>query len=142
MKNNKTTVVKGNSTKRSWNLVDLSGQSWGRSATKIAPLLIGKHKIDYSPNRDAGDYVVAINASKISITGKKLDQKIYYHHSGFTGNLKELTLRQLFKKDPRQVIYLAVRGMLPKNKLRSKRLTRLKIFIGDQHQYADKFKKS
>jgi large subunit ribosomal protein L13 len=141
MKNNKTTVVKGNSTKRSWNLVDLSGQSWGRSATKIAPLLIGKHKIDYSPNRDAGDYVVAINASKISITGKKLDQKIYYHHSGFTGNLKELTLRQLFKKDPRQVIYLAVRGMLPKNKLRSKRLTRLKIFIGDQHQYTDKFKK-
>ncbi len=141
MKNKKTTVVKGNLINRSWHLIDLTGQSWGRTATKIVPLLIGKHKVDYSANCDAGDYVVAINASKIKITGKKLDQKIYYHHSGFTGNLKELTLRQLFKKDPRQVIYLAVRGMLPKNKLRSKRLTRLKIFIDASHQYPDKFKK-
>lgn len=141
MKNKKTTVIKGNLINRSWHLVDLAGQSWGRTATKIVPLLIGKHKVDYSTNRDTGDYVVAINATKIKITGKKLDQKIYYHHSGFTGNLKELTLRQLFKKDPRQVIYLAVRGMLPKNKLRSKRLVRLKIFIGSEHPYADKFKK-
>ena len=139
--NNKTTVTKGNLITRNWHLVDLAGQSWGRTATKIAPLLIGKHKVDYSTHRDTGDYVVAINASKIKITGKKLVQKIYYHHSGYTGNLRELTLKQLLEKDPRKVIYLAVRGMLPKNKLRSKRLTRLKIFVDDQHTYQDKFKK-
>ena len=141
MKNNKTTVVKGNHVDRSWHLIDLAGQSWGRSATKITPFLIGKHKVDYSTHRDAGDYVVAINAGKIKVTGKKMVQKIYYHHSGYTGNLKELTLKQLFAKDPRKVIYSAVRGMLPKNKLRSKRLVRLKIFVDDKHTYTDKFKK-
>ena len=137
---NKTTVIQGNHVDRNWHLIDLADKSVGRSAAQIAPLLMGKHKVSFSFHRDDGDYVVAVNASKIKITGKKLKQKIYYRHSGYAGNLKELTLKQMMAKDPRRVVYLAVRGMLPKNKLRKKRLIRLKIFIDDNHQYNDKFK--
>ena len=137
---NKTTVIKGNHVNRNWHLIDLADESIGRSADQITPLLMGKHKVIFSFNRDDGDYVVAINAAKIKITGKKLKQKIYYHHSGYAGNLKELTLKQMMAKDPRQVIYLAVRGMLPKNRLRKNRLLRLKTFVDDRHQYNDKFK--
>jgi len=137
---NKTTVIQGNHVDRNWHLIDLADKSVGRSAAQIAPLLMGKHKITFSFHRDDGDYVVAINAAKIKITGKKLKQKIFYRHSGYAGNLKELTLKQMMDKDPRQVVYLAVRGMLPKNKRRKKRLIRLKIFIDDNHQYNDKFK--
>ena len=138
--NQKTTVIKGNQVNRAWHLIDLASLSWGRSATKIAALLMGKHHVSFSPNRDDGDYVVAINAAKIKITGKKLKQKVYYHHSGYAGNLKELSLKQLMDKDPRRVIYLAVNGMLPKNKHRKPRLGRLKIFTGSDHKYSDKIK--
>tara|TARA_Y100000310_G_scaffold314154_1_gene363250 strand:+ start:53 stop:496 length:444 start_codon:yes stop_codon:yes gene_type:complete len=138
---NKTTVTKGNQVDRNWHLIDLADKSVGRSASKIAPLLVGKHKLTFSFHRDDGDYVVAINAAKIKITGKKLKQKIYYRHSGYAGNLRQLTLRQMMDKDPRKVVYLAVRGMIPKNRLRKNRLLRLKIFVDDQHQYNDKFKK-
>ncbi|MBU3935048.1 50S ribosomal protein L13 [Patescibacteria group bacterium] len=141
MNQQKTTVLKGNQVQRNWHLIDLEGLSWGRASAQIAPLLIGKHKVTYSSHRDDGDYVVAVNASKINITGKKLKQKIYYHHSGYAGNLKELSLAQMMKKDPRQVIYLAVRGMLPKNRRRQDRLARLKIFLGPDHKYGEKFKK-
>ncbi len=137
---NKTTVLKGGSVDRNWHLIDLADKSIGRSAAQIAPLLIGKHKVTYSSHRDDGDYVVAINAAKIKITGKKLKQKIYYRHSGYAGNLRQLTLKQMMAKDPRKVVYLAVRGMLPKNKRRKPRLVRLKIFVDDNHQYSDKFK--
>lgn len=139
---NKTTVLKGNHPDRDWHLINLSGQTLGRVASEIAQLLIGKHKPYFSFHQDLGDYVVATNAKKIKTTGRKLKQKIYYHHSGYTGNLKELRLEQLLKKDPRKVIWLAVRGMLPKNKLRKKRLSRLKIFVGQKHKYADKLKKN
>ncbi|MFZ2153491.1 MAG: 50S ribosomal protein L13 [Microgenomates group bacterium] len=136
----KTTVTKGNIIDRKWHLIDLSDQVLGRVCVKIANILQGKDKIDYSPNRDAGDYVVAINAAKIRVTGKKMTDKIYYHHTGYAGHLRELTLEQLMKKDPRQVISIGVRGMLPKNKLRARRLTRLKIFIDANHTYNDKIK--
>jgi len=136
----KTTVTKGNSFERSWHLVDLSDQTLGRVCVKLANLLMGKNKVDYSPNRDAGDYVVAINAKLIHVTGNKLKDKIYYHHTGYAGNLKELSLAQLMAKDPRQVIYHGVMGMLPKNKLRDRRMTRLKIFVDKNHSYNDKIK--
>ncbi len=136
----KTTVTKGNNIDRQWHLVDLNGQTLGRISVKIATLLQGKNKVDYSPNRDAGDYVVAINAKNIQVTGKKLTEKIYYHHTGYAGHLKEFTLGQLMKSDPRKVIHHGVLGMLPKNKLRHDRMTRLKIFVGSEHPYNDKIK--
>jgi large subunit ribosomal protein L13 len=136
----KTTVTKGNSFERSWHLVDLQDQTLGRICVKLANLLMGKNKVDFSPNRDAGDYVVAINAAGIHVTGNKLKDKIYYHHTGYAGNLKELSLGQLMEKDPRQVIYHGVMGMLPKNKLRDRRMSRLKIFVDQNHTYNDKIK--
>ncbi len=136
----KTTVTKGNLIDRKWHLVDLEGKTLGRACVAIASLLMGKGKVDYSPNRDAGDYVIAINSKKIVVTGNKLKQKVYYHHTGFAGNLKELTLGQLMEKDSRLVISHGVKGMLPKNKLRDPRMTRLKIFIESEHPYNDKIK--
>lgn len=136
----KSTVTKGNSFERNWHLIDLNEMVLGRISVKIANLLMGKNKVDYSPNRDAGDYVVAINAKNIRITGNKLKDKVYYHHTGYAGHLRELTLGQLMEKDPRQVIEHGVKGMLPKNKLRDRRMTRLKIFVDANHTYNDKIK--
>jgi len=141
MKKTKTTVTKGTLQNRKWHLIDLEGQVLGRVATKIASILMGKNLTTFSPNRDDGDFVVAINASKIVVTGKKLKDKIYYHYSGYPGGLRELSLETLMKKDPRKVIEHAVAGMIPKNKLRRIRLTRLKIFIDDQHSYNDQITK-
>lgn len=140
MNQNKTTTIKGNQPQRSWHLVDLKGQILGRVCSQITKLLIGKHKLTYSPHRDDGDYVVAINASDIRVTGKKMKQKKYHYHSGFAGNLKTLSLKQLFSKDPSRVIYQAVSGMLPQNRLKKKRLSRLKIFNHQNHPFADKLK--
>jgi len=137
----KTTVLKGSNPKRSWVLIDLSGKTLGRVATEIAAILMGKNKPTFSYHRDDGDYVVAINSDAIVTTGKKMKQKIYYHHTGYAGHLKELSLKALMAKDSRRVIELAVRGMLPKNHLRSKRLTRLKIFAGAEHKYSEKIGK-
>ncbi len=139
MKQN-TTFTKGNNPKRDWHLVDLDGQTLGRAASNIAKILMGKHKADYAPHRDAGDFVVAINANKIKVTGQKLTQKIYYHHSGYDGNLKEFSLQVMMAKDPRKVIEHAVSGMLPKNKHRDLRLKRLKVFVGSKHPHTDKVK--
>lgn len=139
MKQN-TTFTKGNNPKRDWHLVDLDGQTLGRAASNIAKILMGKHKADYAPHRDAGDFVVAINANKIKVTGQKLTQKIYYHHSGYDGNLKEFSLQVMMAKDPRKVIDHAVSGMLPKNKHRDLRLKRLKVFVGSKHPHTDKVK--
>jgi len=137
----KTTVLKGSNPKRSWVLVDLSGKTLGRVATEIAAILIGKNKVTFSYHRDDGDYVVAINAKDIVVTGKKLKQKIYYHHTGFAGNLKEMSLKELMVKDPRRVIEFAVHNMLPKNHLRSLRMRRLKISANAEHKYTDKIGK-
>lgn len=136
----KTTVIKGNTIERKWHLIDLADKTLGRVCVDIASLLMGKNKIDFSYHRDDGDYVVAINAAKIKVTGNKLKDKIYYHHTAWSGHLKELTLQELLKKDPREVISHGVYGMLPKNKLRDKRMTRLKVFVDSNHKYAEKFK--
>ncbi|EKD56906.1 MAG: 50S ribosomal protein L13 [uncultured bacterium] len=121
--------------KTNWHFIDLEGQILGRVATKIALLLMGKQKTDYLPNLDNGDFVVAINAAKIKVTGKKLTDKSYYSHSGYPGGLREITLEQLLKKDPRRVIENAVKNMLPKNKLQDRRMVRLKVFPGTEHKY-------
>lgn len=136
-----TTVLKGSQVERAWHLVDLKGKTLGRVCTEIAQILMGKDKPTFSYHRDDGDYVVAINAADIVATGKKLKDKIYYHHTAWAGHLKELTLGELMRKDARKVIAHGVYGMLPKNKLRDVRMTRLKVFIGADDKYADKFTK-
>ena len=137
----KTTVTKGNQVQRSWHLIDLSNQTLGRVCTQIAQILMGKDKLAFSYHRDDGDYVVAINAADIKVTGNKLKEKLYRHHTHWAGGLKELTLAEMMQKDPRLVITRGVYGMLPKNKLRDIRITRLKVFVGADHPYADKLTK-
>ena len=136
----KSTITKENTVVRKWHLVDLAGLTLGRVSVKLANLLMGKDKPSFSFQRDDGDYVVAINSDKIVVTGKKLTDKIYYHHTAFAGHLKEMSLKDLLQKDSRQVIIHGVNGMLPKNKQRDRRLARLKIFTGEQHPYGDKIK--
>jgi len=138
----KTHSVKKSEIKRVWRLVDARGQILGRLATKIANLLIGKNKSYFVPHLDCGDYVVVINASHLKVSGKKAQQKKYYRYSGYPGGLKETTFSQQMVKDPTKVIRHAVGGMLPKNRLRDKRLARLKIFAGEEHPYKDKIQSS
>ena len=125
-----------NNPNRKWHLIDLSGQTLGRISTRIAGLLIGKDKATFSPNLDDGDFVVVINSDGIKVTGKKLTDKSYYRHSGYPGGLREITLGEQIKKDSRRVIEIAVKGMLPKNKLQDPRLRRLKVFKNAVHPYA------
>ncbi len=136
----KTYAPRAKDIKRDWHLINAENKILGRLATQASQWLIGKHRPNYAPYLDMGDYVVVTNAAKVVFTGRKMKQKMYYHHTGYLGNLKELTLKQMMAKDPSRVIRLAVRGMLPKNKLRAERLKRLKIFNGYQHPYADKLK--
>jgi large subunit ribosomal protein L13 len=137
----KTHATKANEIKRKWHLIDLKGQVLGRVASKMAQILMGKNKVYFTPALDCGDFIVALNAQDIVVTGRKAKQKTYYRHSGYPGGLKSLTFEQLMAKDPRKVIRLAVKNMLPKNKLRDKRLARLKVFVTEKHDYQDKFKK-
>ena len=120
---------------RKWYLIDAEWKTLGRLAVEIAKRLIGKHKVSYSDHWDAGDFVVVVNAEKIKVTGKKLLQKIYYRHSWYKWNLKEFTLDWMLKNRPEKVIWLAVRWMLPKNKLRKRRMKRLKIFVWPEHKF-------
>jgi len=119
---------------RKWFVIDAEGQTLGRLASEAAILLRGKHKPVYSPSVDTGDYVIVINAEKIVTTGKKLDQKLYRSHSGFVNGLKEVKLRTMLAKKPEQVIWLAVRGMLPKNNLGRGMLRKLKVYAGAEHK--------
>jgi large subunit ribosomal protein L13 len=128
-----TPFLKKEEVERKWWLVDAEGKILGRLASQIAKILMGKHKPQYTPHADCGDFVVVINAEKIRVTGKKMDQKFYRFHSGYPGNLKEFTLREMLKRNPKKVIYLAVKRMLPKNRLRKRRLKRLKIYVGSSH---------
>jgi len=137
----KTTVLKGSQVERKWHLIDVKGQTLGRICTQIASLLMGKDKVTFSYHRDDGDYVVVINSDEVQTTGKKLKQKIYRHHTHWSGGLRELSLGEMMTKDSRKVIVSGVYGMLPKNKLRDQRMTRLKVFVGSEHKYADKFNK-
>ncbi len=125
---------------RAWHLIDVKGKVLGRVATEIAQLLIGKNKSYFIPHLDCGDYVVVINSDKIQVTGKKRKNKIYYSHSNYPGGFKEVSFDQQMKKDSRKVISMAVRGMLPKNKLQDERMARLKVFPGEEHDYKDKFR--
>ena len=118
-----------------WHLVDASGRTLGRLATEIASRLRGKHKPEFTPHVDTGDYIVVINASKIRVTGKKLKDKIYHHHTGYIGNLKSISLEKLLEKAPEQVITKAVKGMLPKNKLGAVMLKKLRVFSGPEHDH-------
>jgi len=138
----KTRSIKKSEIKRNWHLIDAKGQILGRLATKIANLLMGKSKPYFVSHLDCGDYVVVINASQVKVSGRKAQQKKYYRYSGYPGGLKETTFFQQIVKDPRKIIGHAVAGMLPKNKLRDKRLVRLKIFAGEEHPYKDKIQNS
>ena len=121
---------------RKWYVVDAQGQTLGRLASEVAKVLRGKNKPIYTPHMDCGDYVVIVNADKIVVTGKKLDQKIYYHHSGFVGGMKETTLREMLQKKPEQVVELAVKGMLPKGSLGRQMYTKLHVYAGAEHPHA------
>src|SRR3954454_18835460 len=120
---------------RAWYVVDAEGKTLGRLATQIAGVLRGKGKPAYTPHVDTGDFVVVVNAEKIRVTGNKLDQKIYYRHSGYPGGLRERTLREQLDRRPEEVLRKAVKGMLPKNKLASAQLRKLKIYAGPNHPH-------
>jgi large subunit ribosomal protein L13 len=132
----KTTLAKNETVTRGWVLVDLNGKVLGRAATRIADILRGKANVLYTPHVDAGDFVVAINAAKIRLTGKKLTDKIYYKHTGFRGGLKETPAGKLLEKDPTALIIKAVKGMLPKNRMQDHLLKKLKVYAADQHPHA------
>lgn len=131
----KTFSPKKEDIKRNWYLIDAEGQVLGRLATKIANLLRGKDKVTFSPHMDCGDYVVVINADKVKLTGRKEYLKKYYSHSGFPGALKEITAEKLRVKKPTKILELAVKGMLPKNKLRDGMMSKLKLFEGAEHTH-------
>ena len=132
----KTVMANAQTVKSEWLLVDAAGMPLGRVASQVASILRGKHKPTYTPHCDAGDYVVVINAEKITVTGKKLDQKIYYRHSEYVGGMKETTLKEMLAKKPEKVIELAVKGMLPKGPLGRAMLTKLHVYAGAEHPHA------
>ena len=121
---------------RKWYVVDATGMTLGRLASEVAKVLRGKNKAIFTPHIDTGDYVIVINASKVKVTGKKLDQKIYYHHSDYVGGMKETTLREMLAKKPEKVIELAVKGMLPKGPLGRQMFTKLHVYAGADHNQA------
>jgi len=121
---------------RKWYIVDATGCTLGRLSSEVAKVLRGKNKPTYTPHIDTGDYVIVINADKIKVTGKKLDQKIYYHHSDYVGGMKETTLREMLDKKPERVIELAVKGMLPKGPLGRKMIKKLHVYAGAEHDHA------
>ena len=137
----KTYTPKAKDISRNWHVIDAKDKILGRVSSEIAQLLIGKSKPYFAPHLDCGDYVVVINADKVKVTGNKLDQKVYYHHTNFPGGLRSENLKDRMSRKPELVIEKSVKGMLPKNKLQSKRLVRLKVFTGDKHPYEDKLKK-
>ena len=120
---------------RKWYVVDATGHTLGRISSEIASILRGKNKPTYTPHIDTGDYVIVVNADKIQVTGKKLDQKVYYNHSDYVGGMKETTLREKMAKKPEDVIYLAVKGMLPKGPLGREMITKLHVYAGADHKH-------
>ncbi len=132
----KTYVVKGSEIKREWYVVDAAGQTLGRLATTVANVLRGKHKPTYTPGLDVGDFVIVVNADKIVVTGDKLEQKKYYRYSGYPGGLRETSLAVMLRNHPTRVIELAVKGMLPKNRLGRAMIKKLKVYAGETHPHA------
>ena len=131
-----TYVATKDSIERKWLVIDAEGMVLGRLATEVAKLLRGKHKPTYTPFLDTGDNVIVINASKVVLTGKKLDDKIYRHHSGFPGGMKEIDYRTLMAKNPEKALELAVKGMLPKNSLGRQMFRKLHVYAGPEHEQA------
>jgi len=131
----KTYNAKPGEIERDWLIVDAEGKTLGRLATQIADRLRGKGKTSFTPHVDTGDFVVVINAEKIAVTGKKLEQKMYYKHSGYPGGLRERTLQEQLNRQPTEVLRKAVKGMLPRNKLGAAQLTKLKIYAGPEHPH-------
>ena len=121
---------------RKWYVVDAEGQTLGRLASEVAKVLRGKNKPIFTPHADTGDYVIIVNAEKITVTGKKLDKKIYYHHSDYVGGMKEATLREKLAKNPVEVVELAVKGMLPKGPLGRRMYKKLFVYAGAEHPHA------
>ena len=121
---------------RKWYVVDATGYTLGRLASEVAKVLRGKNKPVFTPHVDTGDYVIVVNADKIKVTGKKLDQKIYYHHSDYVGGMKDTTLREMLAKKPEKVVELAVKGMLPKGPLGREMFTKLHVYAGAEHPHA------
>ena len=131
----KSYVAKTSEVQRKWYLIDAEGKTLGRLSTEIATILRGKHKPTFTPHVDGGDFVVVVNADKVVLTGKKLDQKLYRYHTGHVGGLKEIPYRRMMVEKPEEVISHAVSGMLPKNKLRKRMMTRLRVFAGMNHSH-------
>lgn len=132
----KTYVTRASEIEREWHLVDAAGKNLGRLASRIAIILRGKHKPDFTPSMDVGDFVIVINASKIAVTGKKLQNKVYYRHSLYPGGLKAVRLEDMLARHPERVIQHAVKGMLPKNRLGRAVIKKLKVYAGDSHPHA------
>ena len=131
-----TTIAKAQEISRKWYVIDATDKPLGRLASEVAVVLIGKHKPIFTPNVDCGDFVIVINAEKVRVTGDKLDQKMYYRHSQYPGGLKTISLRDQLKQHPDRVIRLAVRGMLPKNRLGRQMIKKLKVYAGPNHPHA------
>lgn len=131
----KTYIPKAEDVARDWYIIDADGQNLGRLASKIASVILGKHKPNYTPGVNTGDYVIVINAERISVTGSKLDDKYYYRHSGYPGGFKQISLRDQLAKHPRRVVESAVRGMLPHNRFGRKLFKNLKVYAGQSHPH-------
>jgi len=131
-----TEVAKESEVNRSWFIVDMDDQVLGRAATEIARILRGKHKPIYSPSVDTGDFVIVVNAEKVKLTGNKLADKKYYHHTGFPGGIRSITAEKLLEKMPEELIKKAVKGMLPKNKLGRQLIKKLKVYSGGEHPHS------
>ena len=134
--NNKTFMANPDKIERKWYVVDAEGQTLGRLTSQIASILRGKNKPEFTPNVDTGDYVIVINAEKIKVTGKKLEQKIYYRHSDYVGGMKETTLKEMLNKHPERVVSFAVKGMLPKGPLGRQMYRKLFVYCGPDHPHA------
>ncbi len=131
----KTYRIKPYEVKREWYIVDAEGKTLGRLATEIAKILMGKHKVFWSPDQDVGDFVIVVNAEKVKVTGKKAKQKLYRWHSGYPGGFRERPFEWMIQRHPERVIRLAVKGMLPKNRIGRKMLKRLKVYAGPNHPH-------
>ena len=132
----KTFMASPATIERKWYVVDATDKTLGRLASEVAKVLRGKNKPTFTPHIDTGDYVIVVNAAKVKVTGKKLDQKVYYHHSDYVGGMKEATLREMLDKKPEKVVELAVKGMLPKGPLGRQMYTKLHVYAGPEHEQA------
>ncbi|RKD34147.1 50S ribosomal protein L13 [Thermohalobacter berrensis] len=131
----KSFIAKPNEIERKWYIIDAEGKTLGRLASEVAKILRGKHKPTYTPHVDTGDFVIVLNAEKVVLTGRKLDQKMYRYHTGHPGGLREIPYKKLMKEDPEKAVFAAVRGMLPKNSLGRKMLKKLRVYRGTEHNH-------